>query len=50
MAKQSGNKVSIESWNIKNGKDTVTVSKIAVRASNGQFHGATNFRGSVLGK
>lgn len=47
MSKRSENKVRIETWNVAKGG---TVTKVAVRNSAGQFHGATNFRGSVLGK
>lgn len=54
MQKSSGNVVKVEQWTIRSedkkahpsGKKVVT--KIAVRKSNGQFHSATNFKGSVL--
>lgn len=51
MAKSSDNKVRVESWSVNKGTpQAAVVSKVAVRNSLGQFHGATNFRGSVLGK
>lgn len=55
MSKSTGNKVSVENWNVsdpsnKFGNKRAVVTKVAVRAPNGQFHGATNFKGSVLGK
>jgi hypothetical protein len=52
--RSSGNSVRIEDWNVKpikvgqKGTDKVTVEKIAVRDRDGKFHGATNFRGSIL--
>lgn len=54
MNKSSGNKVSVERWDVKaddkslfpSGRKVVT--KVAVRNDKGQFHGATNFKGSVL--
>lgn len=43
------NRVSIETWTVKkDAKSPVTVTKVAVRNHLGQFHGATNFKGSVL--
>lgn len=51
------NRVRVESWAVSNkGKaknasvqgDKKVVTKIAVRDAHGRFHGATNFRGSVL--
>lgn len=56
MAKRSsGNRVRVESWTVRStdtkahpsGKAVVT--KVAVRDSAGRFHGATNFKGSVVG-
>lgn len=48
MRNNTGNRVRVESWSVsKNGK-TENVRKVAVRGPNGQFHGATNFRGTVL--
>lgn len=55
MSKSSDNRVRVEHWAVKaadkvrhpDGKKVVT--KVAVRNSLGQFHGATNFKGSVLG-
>lgn len=49
------NVVRVENWNIREGAQTVAVRKIAVRVAKGkpgagQFHGSTNFRGTVLGK
>lgn len=53
MSKSSDNRVRVEQWNVKDdqrrfsdGRKVVT--KVAVRNSRGQFHGATNFKGSVL--
>ena len=53
------NKVKIEQWNVRDPQKRhsdckVQVTKIAVRVEKGkpgagQFHGATNFRGSVVG-
>lgn len=37
-------KVSVESW--KSTKDGSRFEKIAVRDTNGRFHGATNFSGT----
>lgn len=38
---------SVEAWNVKApAGQRVVVTKIAVRARNGQFHGSTNFRQS----
>lgn len=47
------NRVAVERWNVRDEKrrfsdNRVVVTKVAVRNSKGQFHGATNFRGSVL--
>lgn len=51
MSKVSDNVTRIESWLIRPDRDKtkskVGVSKIATRNSLGQFHGATNFRGTV---
>lgn len=55
MSKSSGNKVRVESWNVRDkdnkfGNSRQVVTKVAVRNSLGQFHGATNFKGSFIGK
>lgn len=56
MSKSSTNRVRIEQWNVETRKSDAfpdgrqIVTKIAVRNHLGQFHGATNFRGSVIGK
>lgn len=55
MSKASDNRVRVEQWNVadpanKFGDKRQVVTKVAVRNSLGQFHGSTNFRGSVLGK
>lgn len=55
MSKSTTNKVRVESWNVsdpknKFGNKREVVTKVAVRNRLGQFHGATNFKGSVLGK
>lgn len=51
MSKSTGNKVRVETWSVKKGTaQAAVVTKVAVRNSAGQFHGATNFRGSVLSK
>ena len=43
------NTVKIESWKINRGTVKETkVNKIAVRNEKGQFHGSTNFRGTIL--
>jgi hypothetical protein len=48
--------VAVESWTtFPVGKQATTITKVAVRIpkgqpGGGQFHGATNFRGSVLSK
>lgn len=55
MQKRSDNRVRVERWAVKaqdktkfpDGRKVVT--KVAVRNSRGQFHGATNFKGSVVG-
>lgn len=52
---RSDNVIRIEQWTVQaddtkkfpSGKKVVT--KIATRNSKGQFHGATNFRGSQVG-
>lgn len=57
MNKPTGNRVRVEQWNVRNPKETgtkVQVTKIATRVEKGkpgagQFHGSTNFRGSVVG-
>lgn len=54
MSKASDNRVKVETWNVKDkdnkfGDGRQIVTKIAVRNSLGQFHGATNFKGSRLG-
>lgn len=54
MSKSTGNKVKVEAWNVATPKSDQypdgrrDVAKVAVRDSKGRFHGATNFRGSVL--
>jgi hypothetical protein len=55
MAKPSDNRVKVETWTVRKpagqpvqGSTHHVVNKIAVRNSLGQFHGATNFRGSVV--
>lgn len=55
MRKPSDNRVRFEQWNVRDesnkfGNRRQVVTKVAVRDSFGRFHGATNFRGSVLGK
>ena len=51
MSKVSDNKMKVESWTLNRGtRNESVVTKVAVRNSLGQFHGATNFRGSVLTK
>jgi len=48
------NKVTIERWNVsaprtantQDGREIVT--KVVVRGERGRFHGATNFRGTVI--
>lgn len=57
MAKRSDNTVRMEQWNVAapdadktlhpSGRKVAT--KIATRNSLGQFHGATNFRGTLRG-
>ena len=55
MHKPSGNRIRVESWNVVANDKKVhpegrrIVTKVAVRNPLGQFHGATNFRGSVIG-
>lgn len=54
MHKVTDNRVKVEQWTVRaddkkvfpSGKKVVT--KIAVRNHLGHFHGATNFKGSVL--
>lgn len=53
MSKPSDNTVKVERWNVSDKAKTfsdnrVIVTKVAVRNRLGQFHGATNFRGSVV--
>lgn len=55
MSKSTDNKVRVEAWNVRDtsnrfGDNRQVVTKVAVRNRLGQFHGATNFKGSVLGK
>jgi len=55
MSKPSDNRVKVEQWNVADASGRFSdnrkvVTKVAVRNSLGQFHGATNFRGSVLGQ
>jgi hypothetical protein len=55
MSKSSDNRVKVENWNVADpakrfSDGRVVVTKVAVRDSRGRFHGATNFKGSVLGK
>lgn len=55
MQKPTINTVKVESWTVQDKANTFgdgrkVVTKVAVRNRLGQFHGATNFRGSVLGK
>ena len=49
MAKRTDNVTRIETWQVKpsRGNRKVAVTKVATRNSLGQFHGATNFRGTV---
>lgn len=59
MAKRTDNVTRIETWNVEKHKTAnggrgiqgshAQVTKVATRNSLGQFHGATNFRGTVLG-
>ena len=50
------NAVKVENWTLNRGtRNEVSVRKVAVRVQKGkpgagQFHGATNFKGSVLGR
>lgn len=46
MSKSTDNSVKVETWTNRSKGNTFT--KVAVRNSLGQFHGATNFRGSRL--
>lgn len=49
MAKTTTNVVRTEKWTLAKGTKTEkVVEKVAVRNHLGQFHGATNFKGSVL--
>lgn len=53
--RQAENRVRFEQWNVSDpankwGNRRKVVTKVAVRNKRGQFHGATNFRGSVLDK
>lgn len=53
MSKPTVNTVKVERWNVQDpakrfSDNRVVVTKIAVRNRLGQFHGATNFRGSVI--
>lgn len=55
MSKPSDNVVRIETWNVEDptnqfGDKRKVINKIAVRNRLGQFHGATNFRGSRMGQ
>lgn len=51
----SGNRIKMEAWNVSTKRDEAhpdgrkTVAKVAVRDEYGRFHGATNFKGSVVG-
>jgi hypothetical protein len=57
MSKVSSNVVRIETWNVRNDGSKVEKSpihgekrpirKVATRNHLGQFHGATNFRGTI---
>lgn len=52
MSKPTSNTIRIEKWTVLAdrkvpSKGSVTVEKVATRNHLGQFHGATNFRGSV---
>lgn len=59
MSKPTDNRVHVEQWNVRDRANRhsdgkVQVTKIAVRVEKGkpgagQFHGSTNFRGSVIG-
>lgn len=48
MRKPTVNKVAVETWVSKNHKTTTVSQKIVVRNHLGQFHGATNYRGTVI--
>lgn len=56
MSKPTVNKVRVETWSVKDKVNKYNVGgrrhveKVAVRNHLGQFHGATNFKGSVLSK
>lgn len=48
---KSVNRIKMEAWTLDRGTDRERqVAKVAVRNEKGQFNGATNFRGSVLGE
>lgn len=50
MKQTAKHEVKMEEWTIlQNTAKPVVVAKVAVRNEKGQFHGATNFRGSVVG-
>lgn len=55
MSKPSTNRVKMESWSLAVPKSELhpegrkVVAKVAVRDHLGRFHGATNFKGSVVG-
>ena len=47
----STNTVKVEKWTLNAGTaKAVVVEKVATRNHLGQFHGSTNFKGSVLSK
>ena len=53
MRKPTGNRVRVENWNVSDptntwGNKRAIVTKVAVRRPDGTFHGATNFKGSVI--
>lgn len=55
MARSTGNRVRVETWNVRDranrfGNGRMVVTKIAVRDSRGRYLGATNYRGTVLAK
>lgn len=50
MSKTTDNTVKVETWTVNKGATPENVQKVAVRNSLGQFHGATNFRGSIVGR
>jgi hypothetical protein len=55
MSKPSTNRVKVEAWTVKTPKSATfpdgrkVIAKVAVRNHLGRFHGATNFKGSVVG-